>query len=197
MKSLQPCPTGLAAPYGVAEGDPLPPEDRLTVTAGPTLETLYRTQAQRLMNFFARRTDRQDAADLMHDSFVRMARSENRRQHRLDEPAAYLSQIAKNMLRNRARAAYHRTIAMGHVAREAEHASADPTAVLEARDQLNRLERALEKLGPKTRRIFLAHRVDGASYVEIAASTGLSVKGVEWHMSKAIGVLHRLLDRER
>ena len=50
-------------------------------------------------------------------------------------------------------------------------------------------------LKPKTRAIFLAHRVHGLSYAEIANRTGLSVKGVEKQMSKAIAHLDRMLER--
>lgn len=72
-------------------------------------------------------------------------------------------------------------------------AGPDMTAALEARDLLDRLQNALIQLKPKTRSIFLAHRVDGHSYNEIAKQTGLSVKGVEWHMTKAIAHLDRML----
>ena len=71
----------------------------------------------------------------------------------------------------------------------------DQVAVLESRDTLRRLEAAISKLKPKTREIFLAHRLDGLSYAEIAELTGLSVKGVEKQMSKAIAKIDRLLDR--
>lgn len=67
--------------------------------------------------------------------------------------------------------------------------------MLESRDTLRRLEFAISKLKPKTRAIFLAHRLDGLSYNEIAELTGLSVKGIEKQMSKAIAKIDRLLDR--
>jgi RNA polymerase sigma-70 factor (ECF subfamily) len=41
----------------------------------------------------------------------------------------------------------------------------------------------------------MAHRLDGLSYAEIAEQTGLSVKGVEKQMSKAIAEITRMLDR--
>jgi RNA polymerase sigma-70 factor (ECF subfamily) len=41
----------------------------------------------------------------------------------------------------------------------------------------------------------MAHRLDGLSYAEIAARTGLSIKGVEKHMCKAIAQLDRSLHR--
>ena len=71
----------------------------------------------------------------------------------------------------------------------------DQVAVLEARDTLRRLEQAIGKLKARTREIFLAQRIEGLSYAEIAERTGLSVKGVEKQMSKAIAKIDRMLDR--
>ena len=71
----------------------------------------------------------------------------------------------------------------------------DQVAALESRDTLRRLEEAIGKLKPKTREIFLAHRIHGFTYAEIADQTGLSIKGVEKQMSKAIAKIDRLLDR--
>jgi RNA polymerase sigma-70 factor (ECF subfamily) len=47
-------------------------------------------------------------------------------------------------------------------------AGADPTAALEARDHLARIEAAVSRLKPLTREIFLACRVHGYSHAEIA-----------------------------
>ena len=44
----------------------------------------------------------------------------------------------------------------------------------------------------RSREVFLAHRLDGLSYVDIAKRTGLSVADVERHIAEAI--VH--LDRE-
>ena len=60
---------------------------------------------------------------------------------------------------------------------------------------LGRLEAAMSRLNPVTREIFLAKRLDGMSYSEIARRTGLSVRQVERHIAKALmtidGELHR------
>ena len=66
-----------------------------------------------------------------------------------------------------------------------------PTNILA--DRLARLEQAVLRLKPLTRQIFLACRLDGYSYVEIAEQTGLSVRGVEKQMSRAIKQLGRHL----
>ena len=71
----------------------------------------------------------------------------------------------------------------------------DVQAQLETRDTLRRLEAAVARMKPRTRTIFLAHRIEGLSYAEIAERFGLSVKGVEKQMSKAIAQIDRMLDR--
>jgi len=145
----------------LGEDDPLPPEDRV---ARPALEDLYRIHGPRLLRFFSRRTDRQDADDLLHESFVRFANSPACRDRAVECPEAYLNQIATNLLRDRAKSALQRSLASHVPVDEVPLAGTDLVAALEARDRLNRLQNALVRLKPKTREIFLAHRLDGMSY---------------------------------
>lgn len=177
----------------LAEGDPLPPEDRVAVGSVLALEDIYHAQAPKLLRFFARRADRQDAHDLVQESFARLADAGAAPDKAIEQPEAYLNGIATNLLRNRAKSALQRSLARQVPVEEASLAGPDMVAVLEARDLLNRIQGALMRLSPKTRDIFLAHRVDGFSYNEIAKRTGLSLKGVEWHMTKAIAHLDRVL----
>lgn len=175
------------------EGQPLPPDDRV-IARDRALGELYLAHAPRLLNYFSRRADRQDAGDLVHESFVRFADTALARTD-IDCPEAYLNRIASNLLRDRARTALQRSLARHVPADDASLPGCDPVARLEARDSLARLDLALRRLKPKTRAIFLAHRRDGLSYREIADQTGLGLKGVEWHMAKAIDQLDRALRR--
>lgn len=160
------------------------------------LETLYREESPRLLRSLARKTaSREDASDLVHEIFCRMARLRAAGPLRLDRPRAYLSRIATNLLRDRAKQA-SRQMAASHVpADEGALPGIDQQRLLESRDMLTRVEAAMLKLRPKTREIFMAHRIDGLSYAEIAERTGLSIKGVEKQMSKAIAQIDRMLDR--
>lgn len=177
----------------LAEGDPLPPDDRVVAGSVLALNDLYQTQAPKLLRYFARRADRQDANDLMQESFARFVDATAAADRVIEQPEAYLNRIATNLLRDRAKTALQRSLARHVPADEETLAGPDTVAALEARDLLNRIQNALMRLGPKTREIFLAHRVDGFSYSDIAKRTGLSVKGVEWHMTKAITHLDRVL----
>lgn len=179
----------------LAEGDPLPPDNRLAAGSVLALEDLYRSQKPRLLRYFTRRTDGQEAGDLLQESFARLAGTAAEPGKSIEEPEAYLNRIAGNLLRNRAKSALQRSLAHHIPVEEAEPRAPDLVVALEARDLLNRIQSALLKLSPKTRDIFLAHRVDGLSYKEIATSMGLSVKGVEWHMTKAIAHVDRVMRR--
>ena len=177
-------------PPPIGEDQAHPPDDLAPRGRRSSLDTLYRVQAPKLLRKFLRRADRQDAHDLVQDSFVQLAAMSDEQRAEIRKPAAYLGVVSENILRNRARAAYYRSIIVQD-ADLVERASVDITAGLEARDMLNRLEAVMLKLDPKTREIFMALRLDGVTYAEVAKRTGLSVKGVEWHMSKALAALHR------
>lgn len=79
---------------------------------------------------------------------------------------------------------------------EIEIADAMPTAetILLARERIARLSESLAELDPKTRRIFLAHRVEGLSYGEIAQEQRLSVSAVEKHIAKAALLVTRAME---
>lgn len=173
--------------------DPFPPDDRVIAGSALALEQLYRENSPALHRRLARRAGAQEAADLVQESFVRLAGAVVDPGKAIEEPAAYLNQIAGNLLRNRAKSALQRSLALHVPIEEVQPSGPDPVAALEARDLLNRVQSALMKLNPKTREIFLAHRVDGLSYKAIAEARGLGVKGVEWHMSKAIALIDRKL----
>ena len=63
--------------------------------------------------------------------------------------------------------------------------SPDTEAVVLAKERTARLSERLGRLSDKTRDIFLAHRIDGLTYQQIAQQHGLSISTVEKHISKA------------
>jgi len=182
---------GGASREPLGEGDPLPTEDRVLGPAPPNLDRLYRTQVPKLLRFFARRGGRDEAEDLANDSFVRFMVAPAVQEERIENSEAYLQEVAKNVLRNRARAAFHRSIVDLDLDPETVADGSDPTALIEARDMLARTEASLARLPAKTRSIFMAHRLEGVTYADLARTHGLSVKGIDWHMTKAIKHLHR------
>ena len=156
------------------------------------LAELHRVHSGRLFRFFARHGARQDAADLVQESFARLACARAKKPEvAIERPEAYLSTIASNLLRDWARIAARRSMANHISVDDVPLAGNDPIAGLEARDQLERVQATLARLSPKTRSVFLAHRRDGISYKDIASREGLSEKAVQRRMSKAIAHIKR------
>jgi RNA polymerase sigma-70 factor (ECF subfamily) len=159
------------------------------------MRELYRRHSPTIVSRLARATGCRDSArDLAHETFLRLMQMPPAALARIERPDAYLRKIATNLLRDwgRARAVAARAHGTLEVLGDP---IVDQIAVLESRETLRRLELAMTKLKPKTREIFLAHRIEGLSYAEISVRTGLSVKGVEKQMSKAIAMIDRMLDR--
>lgn len=172
------------------------PEDRPSMSRHFDLAELYRAHSSKLTRFFARRTgNSEEGQDLMQESFARLIGSGSAVSGAVERPEAYLNRVSRNLLRDRAKTNSRRSSHLHLVADDESLTGPDQQHLLETRDMLRRLEAAMLKLKPKTREIFMAHRLDGLSYAEIAERTGLSIKGVESQMSKAIAHLDRMLDR--
>lgn len=60
-----------------------------------------------------------------------------------------------------------------------------PDEVYSDQQRLLRVRRGLERLRPRTREVFLMHRLDGMSYLQIAESLSVSVSMVEKHIARA------------
>lgn len=160
------------------------------------LNGLYRARAAGLRRYVARRIDcTEDALDFVQEAFARLLGTGARRTAEMSHPEAYLQRVARNLLLDRKKTDVRRAASLHIVVDDEQISGPDPHRLLESRDMLRRLEAAMLRLKPRTREIFLAHRLDGLSYAEIADRTGLSVKGVEKQMSKAIAQIDRVRDR--
>lgn len=160
------------------------------------LDFLYRDQRLSLIRYFTRnRASAADAEDLTQEAFLRLANADVS-PGEIAKPAAYLRQIGRNLMRDHSTAPSRRNELSAPEIVDSAGSEPNELGRLEARDTLRRLEAAMHRLKPRTREIFLAHRLDGMTYAEIAERTGLSVKGVEKQMSKAIAQLTRVLDRD-
>ncbi|WP_237714063.1 RNA polymerase sigma factor [Novosphingobium sp. Rr 2-17] len=160
---------------------------------GVGLDRLYRHHRDKLVRFIGRHIQADRAPDIVQQLFARLAAKGHHADLAIVAPDAYLRQAALNIIRDEARHDSRRSANLHVCADDVPLLASDPIAALEARDILARLEATVARLEPRTREIFLAHRIDGFSYGEIAARTGLSVKTVEKHMSLAIAYVARHL----
>jgi RNA polymerase sigma-70 factor (ECF subfamily) len=128
-----------------------------------------------------------DAEDLLQEAYVRLARYE--RDNVVENPEALLMTIAINLSKDA-----HRAHARHGVETLVEDEVILDTApgleeVMLSRERFDRLDACLKRLPEKTRDIFLAHRVEGLRYKEIARLHGLSISSVEKHIAKAMLLL--------
>lgn len=143
----------------------------------------------RLRDQIARMTRRDDAEDLLHDAWIRVAE----RQAEVENPAALLARSAAN----RGLDAYRRERRIGAMlvtdAAVAAEAIADlrplQDEMLIVRHRLERLRGGVAQLSPRTREIFLMHRLEGRKYREIAQDLGISQSAVEKHIARAMAHL--------
>lgn len=68
-----------------------------------------------------------------------------------------------------------------------------PEQLLESKELSSRFYNNLQELSPKTQRIFLLNREKGFTYEQIATVLGISIKTVEYHISKALRILNSLI----
>lgn len=161
----------------------------------PQIDELYHQYSRRLVRQLSRSTGcRETASDLMHETFVRLMRLTPGKLAVIERPEAWLNCVSKNLFRR-----WHRTQKVAEKSKAALEIANDPNldqiAVLETRETLRRVEAAMAQLSRKTRTIFVAHRIEGMSYAEIAEARGISVRTVEWHIGEAIVKLDRMLNR--
>lgn len=184
----------LLAPGSDPDEEDLPVEQGSSGPGCGEVERLYRNRSQALVRHFAKHSGDGDAAlDMVHEAFARFSALGTARRRALIRPDSYLFRICSNLFRDRARGPRHVEWSEDMANAAGSH---DGVAALESRDALRRVEAAMLRLNPKTREIFMARRLDGMSYAEIAERTGLSVKGVEKHMSKAVATIDRLVHRD-
>jgi RNA polymerase sigma-70 factor (ECF subfamily) len=163
--------------------------------ARATIERLYREQGPRLARRLgARLRSGDEARELVHDAFTRLLGSASL--GALRQPEAFLTRIVRNLLIDRGR----RDSARPHHApidAECEPAiRADQADGLELGQALARYRALLAALPPRTREVFLLHRVEELGYKAIAERLGISPRTVEWHVAEAIARLAKGLDEE-
>ncbi|HET7086720.1 MAG TPA: sigma-70 family RNA polymerase sigma factor [Rhizomicrobium sp.] len=123
-----------------------------------------------------------DAEDLLHAAYLKLLRY--RAQHAVENVAAFLVRTAVNIGVDNYR---HDRFIADITPDETGACENSPLQdeVLAARARLERVREGLSRLTPRTREIFLMHRLDDMKYREIAERLGISQSAVEKHIAKA------------
>jgi RNA polymerase sigma factor (sigma-70 family) len=176
--------------------DPMPPDDWAVIDEPTTdFASLYRSESPRLTRYFARRVAAHDVVDMVQETFRKMIGAASERKLSFDNPQAYLTRVADNLVRHRARSLGERAVRASEPVDEHRLGGPDPVHALEQRELLRLAQAAIATMKPRTREIFLLHRSEGLSYGEIAERVGMSMGGVEKQMIKALAHIRRRVDR--
>lgn len=155
-------------------------------------EDVYRAEHHRLLRKLRRRVGPDEAPDLVQEIFARLLGSGAL--ERLDNPQAYLSRITRNLLIDRARRKQQGRLVFFPL----DEDRIPPTPPEQARQieaiDLQRLYRhTVRAMPPKTRRVFVMHRVHRLTYKEIAEDLGICVETVQYHMVRALALCRAAL----
>lgn len=154
------------------------------------LDTLFRQyQSELHLLAYRRLGDREAAADVVQDAFVRYACFVRTASvAAVDSPRFFLWRIVTNLVADMRR----RNVRRGH------HVSLDdvsdwhadprpaPDRQLETRQDLRRLKAALAELPENCQRALLLNRLDGLTHAEIAERLGVSASMVSKYIMRAL-----------
>jgi RNA polymerase sigma-70 factor (ECF subfamily) len=147
-----------------------------------SVEDLYRQYSSWLGAALQRklRFSGSEVEDIVQDTYIRVARYSPADMARY--PKALLLRIGMNLARDR-----FRKDARLVTGRDGWPDGAEPTCAAEQQDLLE-LKRIVMSLPQPLRDVFLLSRFTRLTYAEIAVHLGISVKTVEWRMTKALAI---------
>lgn len=157
-----------------------------------TIEKLFRDERRGILRYLSRRVEGQDdAQDVLQEAFVRLVSA--RPAALVERPEAYLQRIVQNVVIDRFRRSRSQPVTGPLWDDDDAVMSIAPQQswAIEAEDAMEKYRHVLAELPTRTREIFELNRVDALTYPEIAARYGVTVKAIEYHMSKALQQLHQ------
>ncbi|AVE07659.1 RNA polymerase subunit sigma [Pseudomonas palleroniana] len=142
-----------------------------------------------ILHFLRKRTDNaSDAADMTQDVFTQWLGYRDRA--KVEQPRAFLFQMARNLLRDHWRKQKVRHTAHAVPADLDTEPLADeqndPMAAALRVQRLDQLKEVLAELSPRRREALMLHRFEGLSQSQIAERMGISTSMVEKHIAFAL-----------
>ncbi|MGZ5477372.1 MAG: RNA polymerase sigma factor [Thermoanaerobaculia bacterium] len=158
--------------------------DAMTTEQDRRIAEAIGSEQSRLRNFIRRRVpDASDAEDILQDVFYELIEA-NRLMKPIERVGAWLFRVARNritdLFRKRKFAGVEPAeVTGGHEPLLLEDLLPSPDAGPDAEYArgvlLEELAEAIDELPEEQREVFIAHEVDGVSFKQLAAQTGLSV----------------------
>lgn len=191
------------------EALPLP---RMTAEDNARIAAVVAAQGPRLRAFVRRQVaDLSEVEDIVQDTFLELVSA-----HRLLTPVehlgAWLLRVARNRIIDRFRARSRRAALIGQAVLDAGGSAAEPARVLDewlapaAADPesayvravlAEELVAALDELPAAEREVFVAHELDGRSFKQLSAESGVALNTLLGRKHAAVRHLRRRLEDMR
>jgi len=169
----------------------LEPLESMTREQDRRIAEIVRRERARLLNFIRRRvSDPLDAEDVLQDVFYRLVET-NRLLMPIDHITGWLFHVARNRITDLFRQS--RADRLGDLEDLLPSPDAGPEAAYAHGVLVDELELALDELPAEQRAVFVAHELEGRSFKEIAAETGVSVNTLLSRKHYAVRRLRRRL----
>lgn len=154
-----------------------------------TLSALFLNHRQELEAYLSRRLrDKETAADLAQETFVRFAEVAKRDGFAVDHARSYLFRTAHNLAID-----YIRHNANGGRIRDedydltlVEDRAPTPEAEADHQSELRHLQKLMQQLPERTREVLVLCRVQGKTYKQAARLLHISESSVQKHLAQAI-----------
>jgi RNA polymerase sigma factor (sigma-70 family) len=164
--------------------------ERMAFEQDQRISDVVKREQSRLRNFIRRRVpDPRDAEDILQDVFYELVEA-NRLLMPIEHVTGWLFRVARNRITDLFRKKKPESFGDGAVADEGDDGGevlqlrvedllpspdAGPEALYARNVLLDELELALDELPEEQRAVFVAHELEGQSFKEIAADTGVNV----------------------
>jgi RNA polymerase sigma factor (sigma-70 family) len=177
----------------------MPPDSDQQIT-----QVVEREQS-RLRSFIRRRVpDPRDVEDIVQEVFSELVEA-NRRLMPIDHVAGWLVRVAQNRITDLFRKKQPERFSDATILTDEGEtlgmeellpaADAGPEALYLRSVLLTEFERALEELPPEQRRVFVEHEIEGRSFKQIAADSGMNVNTLLSRKRYAVLFLRERLQR--
>src|SRR5450631_1876230 len=159
--------------------------ERMSLEQDRRISEVVKREQSRLRNFIRRRVpDPRDAEDILQEVFYELVEA-NRLLMPIEHVTGWLFRVARNRITDLFRKKKPESLSDAAVARDEEDSltledllpspDAGPDALYARSVLLDELEDALDELPEEQREVFVGHEIEGRSFKEMSAESGVSV----------------------
>ena len=180
-----------------------PTMEWMTTEQDRRISTVVKDEGARLRNFIRKRVaDEADAEDILQEVFYEFVQT-YRLMKPIEQAGAWLFRVARNRIIDRFRRRRHDPLQAAPPVDEAGERlalddllpspDASPEAIYARTLLIDALDDAVDELPEEQRSVFVAHEIEGRSFKDMAAETGISINTLLARKRYAVRYLRRRL----